>query len=253
MVLDADVQVVSPELSFWQMARVLPFGELVKYGDALCSLHSFSCDSNGHPLKRREPLTTIARLGAFVRSMGSFRRNKNAYRALSFIVERSESPMESCTTVLLCLKRQYGGFGLVRPVMGHVVELDEVGRSLTGTVECRCDMYWQDAHYDLEYDSDSEHSDRASAAHDSLRRTAIRHMGITVGELRWAQLKDPVLFEATARLIAKDIGHRIVKRDPELEFKYSQAYLELRRQLFWRERRDAGEDPSPLHVAELAW
>lgn len=252
VVLDMDVQIVSPELSFWQMAKILPLGELVKYGDALCGKYSFALDNEGRPVKREVPLTTVERIGSFIHAMGKGAANTAALRALRFIVEGSESPMESDVTILLCLKRQYGGFGFRRPEMGHVVELDDIGKRIYGADTCRCDMYWQHAGYDLEYDSDQEHGP-GSATHDSLRRTAIRHMGITVGELRAPQITDSETFVATAKLLAKDLRISIHKRSDELEYKYWIAYTDLRRQLFWWERRDAGSDPSPLRVAELNW
>lgn len=252
VMLDVGMQLVSPELSFWQMGKILPLGELIKFGDALTGKYSYTLDANGRMVKRHMSLTTVKRLSDFIAKMGTRKCNPNAFKAIKYIVEGSESPMESDVTILLCLKRLYGGFALPKPIMGYVVRLDEIGKRLAECSECRCDMYWPDANYDLEYDSNQEHGPEA-ASHDSMRRSAIRHRGITVGELRWPQVSDAETFEISARLIAKDIGHRIVKRSPELEFKYSLAYQDLRRQLFWWERMECCEAASPLRIGDLDW
>lgn len=252
VLLEAGVQIASPELSFWQMSKVLPLGELVKYSDALCGRYSYTIGPDGRLVRRRAPLTTAKRLEAFARKMGSPRTNPVAFKALRTVVDNSESPMESCTTVLLCLKRMNGGMGFPKPIMGFEVELDEVGRTLTGTGTCRCDMYWRDANYDLEYDSDQEHGS-ASATKDALRRKAIRRAGIRVAELRTPEVMDPKLFEAAALVIAGDLSIRVRKRAQSTEFNHYQAYLDLRAQLFSWERGSSSLGRSPLLIGELDW
>lgn len=250
--LESGIQIVSPELSFWQMSKILPLGELIKYGDALCGKRSYTLDADGYMHKREVPLTTAKRLAAFVRAMGTPRNNRRAFTAVKYVVDNSESPMESCTTILLCLKRQYGGYGFMKPIMGYEVDLDEIGRKLAGTETCRCDMYWPGANYDLEYDSDLVHGPDA-ATKDSMRRSAIKHMGIRVGELRKPQVVDAETFKMSVPIIADELGMKKRWYTEEQRFKHELAYLDLRQQLFSWERAGGSMERSPLCIGDCDW
>jgi hypothetical protein len=81
---------------------------------------------------------------------------------------------------------------------------------------------------------------------DSMRRKALESMGVEVIELTYEEAKDPQLFRATVRRLAKQLGVRLRARS---EHQFAEREEALRSQLF-PEHVQAGqlwdeEEPAP--------
>lgn len=114
------VYAASPELVFRQIAAKRTLLEAVYVGYALCS--SYRVDGtveDGIAVREGddEPLTSVARIGEYLRrTEGSYGCAK-ARRALSYVREGSVSPMESALAMGLTLPLCLGGFGAGDVVM----------------------------------------------------------------------------------------------------------------------------------------
>ena len=62
---------------------------------------------------------------AFLDSVGKVNGKAKAKRALKYVIDGSLSPMETMVYMLLCLPVMLGGYGLPKPEMNSIIELDE--------------------------------------------------------------------------------------------------------------------------------
>ncbi len=153
-----DVFVTSPELSIVMLAPCLSFNNLV----ALC------CESCGryvkdptHPkgIRKRPPLTNIARLSCYVEKLGPHTKGIAKLRqALKYAVDGCRSPMETAIALLISLPVKYGGYGFPKPLVNWRIDLTSEQQRMAQRHYIEADLYFKDANATVEYDSDEEHS-----------------------------------------------------------------------------------------------
>ena len=127
------LSVCSPELTFVQMANLLSVEELACLGTTLCGIYAkepfgfggLSFDGKGGALPRRDQLTTVRSIEAFIEGTPGLNGVKKARSALRLTLERSRSPMETASAMLLSAPFLRGGFGLPKPVLNCRVDLPE--------------------------------------------------------------------------------------------------------------------------------
>ncbi len=85
--------VSTPEFCFVQMASQLKIAQLVQLGFELCGTYAMS--SEGPAQQREAPLTSTAKLSAFVKANPHIRGCKQARRALNHVKDGAASPMEA--------------------------------------------------------------------------------------------------------------------------------------------------------------
>lgn len=192
--------VCSPELTFVQMGSLLPPIHLACFGMCLCGIFavspstgSESLQSGGergflHRLPRRRTLVEKARIVAFVESHGNLAGSKNARSALRLMVERSRSPMESATALMLCAPASMGGYALPTPSLNCRIDLPSWlhgstrsnGRNSFGsTPYAECDFMFvnKDRLLLADYHGGLDHSGEENVNHDSLKVNAFENLG----------------------------------------------------------------------------
>ena len=222
--LSEDVYIVSPELAFVQMGAEMPFDEHVKLGLRLCADYAL----RGGEIVQTSAPTSRRQIQRFVDRFEGRWGAKGSRRTLSYVADGSGSPMESHSTMLSCLPRTNGGYRFSLPELNRLIELDRATAQMVPQRYFKCDLYWPRQKVAIEYDSDAFHtgSDRIMA--DSLRRNALKHMGIKVTTVGRQQIMDSRMFDIVMRQIAKDLGRRIYEPfAPPLE-----AVVRLRNLLF---------------------
>lgn len=112
--------------------------------------------------------------------------------------------MESLLSMLLCLPRSLGGFGLPRPELNFPIETNE-----GGVVMRRCDLCWPDQRFALEYDSDTFHSDASKLHLDSSRRSTLEKAGVHVVSVTKNQVFDRGQLLNLATIVSKRLGKRL--------------------------------------------
>ena len=108
------VYAASPELVFRQIAAKHSLLEAVYVGYALCSSYRVDGQVDGGIAIREgddAPLTTVSRIGAYLRKTEGSYGCAKARRALSYVREGSASPTESALAMGLSLPAWLGGFG----------------------------------------------------------------------------------------------------------------------------------------------
>ncbi len=145
------VYAASPELVFRQIAAKHSLLEAVYVGYALCSSYRVDAAVEGGIAPREgddEPLTSVERIGEYLRKTEGSYGCAKARRALSYVREGSTSPTESALAIGLTLPLCLGGFGAGDIVLRGGVEAGNeakrhadsgFARSVSLTMENGCD------------------------------------------------------------------------------------------------------------------
>jgi very-short-patch-repair endonuclease len=204
------LSVSSPELVFIQMAEILSLEELVQLGFELCG---------GYRLGNRvdvlrgfrddRPLTSVARLSAYLQSTPGIKGKTKARRALQFIADGAASPMETIVTMLLTLPYKLGGYGFSMPLLNYSVDVSLNTSRNARTRKYRCDLYWPERRVAIEYDSESYHVDSKQIAKDMIRRNALVSTGIKVVTVSKTQVSNRANLRELAFVLGKLLGKRM--------------------------------------------
>ena len=209
-----DMYVSSPEFVFLQMASKLTLRQLVALGCELCGTYVLVSDDDGHPMAaddyptRVAPLTNAGKIQKFVDKAVKARGRAKALRALRYVVDGSNSPMETMTYLLLCLPPKLGGYGIPKPVMNAKIELDDEGKSIAQRRSCRGDICWPDPKLDIEYHGDV-HVGATQMKSDVGRELGIEHMGWRVITVTGPQVLDMERFEVVVGEVASHLKKRL--------------------------------------------
>lgn len=220
--------VCSPEFCFVLMASCLDLPKLIELGFELCGTYDISRGS----YKECEPLTTAAKLRAFVDKCANLHGIKKARQAISYVANNSASPMETISVILLCLPYRMGGYGIELPQLNYPITLDRKAMHIAGKRTCRCDLYWQKKKLAVEYEGVEYHEGEYNMIKDSSRRSALTSMGIKVVSVTKRDINYEDSLNGIAHLIAKHLGKKLKYQDPE----FTQKYRELQKSLV-RNRR----------------
>lgn len=176
------------------------------------------------------PLTTVDQLLAFVQGTPNAHGRAKALRVLSYLQNRSASPMESALYMLLCLPNSLGGYGIPAPQFNYRINIPQRFRKLADRSYCECDLCWPDANLCLEYDSELHHADLERRQSDARRRNTLLSMGCTVVTVTYDQVANGESLNRLARQTAKRVGKRLRLNDPD----FTRAHLALKAEL-WQE------------------
>lgn len=203
--------VSSPHLLFIQMAHELSLVELVLLGYELCGTYTLD-KSDPRGFRNRRPIASVSSLQCFLDRTGSLHGIKKARRALRYVADMSESPMESIQAMLLFLPRSIGGMGIDLAELNGRIRVDASVRPFAKGKTYRCDLLWRSQRIAMEYESNSFHTDSRSVARDSKRRTDLIAAGYTVVTMTTDQLFDAREFESIANLLIRRMGKRVRKQ-----------------------------------------
>lgn len=195
--------VSTPEATFLQLGKESSLIQLITIGYELCGSYGLSAQSDSGFL-RREPRSNPQLIERYLEKCDGIHGVKAAKRASSYIAKGSASPMESLLSMLLCLPPSLGGFGLPRPALNFPIETNE-----GGIVMRRCDLYWPDQRFALEYDSDTFHSDASKLHLDSSRRSTLEKAGVHVVSVTKNQVFDRGQLFNLATIVSKRLGKRL--------------------------------------------
>lgn len=215
-----NVFVCSPEFALIQSAPSLSDAEFLRVAFALCGTYR-SVDSDAFPL------TTPMKINQAITHMARLRGAKCTRRLAPHIMENAASPRETALVLHLCLPYRLGGYGFPHPELNAVVKLDERTKRLAGKQYLSPDLFWRQAKIAVEYDSDEWHTASTRIARDAQRRSIFTHLGITEICVTRRQFNDLVALDKVARVLARQLHHRIHPRDND----FRKKQIELRKQL----------------------
>lgn len=198
-----DLYISTPEATFLQLGKESSLIQLITIGYELCGSYGLSAQSDSGFL-RREPRSNPQLIERYLEKCDGIHGVKAAKRASSYIAKGSASPMESLLSMLLCLPRSLGGFGLPCLELNFPIETNE-----GGVLMRRCDLCWPDQRFSLEYDSDTFHSDASKLHLDSSRRSTLEKAGIHVVSVTKNQVFDRGQLFNLATIASKRLGKRL--------------------------------------------
>lgn len=236
--LDNGIAICSPELTFVQMGTVLSVPQLACFGMALCGIYavdpfhrslsfpesSGSCLSG---LPRRKQLIAKDRLASFAAENARIEGSRRARAALRLILERSRSPMESVTAIMLSAPVSKGGFALPAPLLNCRVKLPAWLHRGVRTAAAfnepdpyaECDFVFSRGKklVLVDYHGEWSHSGEKNIHHDSLRSNAFADIRLPYFTITKRQFFDLELLEKLAAQIQSRLGirKRIYVDDPE--------------------------------------
>lgn len=224
----------SPGLCFLHLAATLdPLG-LLLLGYELLGTYA-PCPTSPFGIRKRAPLANLEDLQGEIARAGTARGVDRARRSLGHMLPGAASPMEARLALMLTLPRRAGGYGLPAPLLNHTFDINGRSRAGADRRRYRGDLCWPDARVALEYDSDAAHTGSRRIAADARRRNALADRGIEVVGATRAQVSDPAELEALVQVVARKVGHRLRKPDPEQRRRRE----ELHERLFGRSRYGA--------------
>lgn len=226
--------VATPELLFVQQANVLSPVDLMLFGLELCGTYTRSASGdlkfqNCPEATTREKLHQFAERArkCHVRGAGI------AQKSLRWVIDGSNSPMESALMLFLCLPIHRGGYGLPLPSLNPKRKLGKKAAQMLHQEAIRCDLHWLDKNVVVEYDSTQEHLNPAAAARDALRSDALGLENTSVVRITPQMITRPAEFDKIVRALARAIKKRM---EPEA-YDMTKARIELRKRLFpWLSR-----------------
>jgi len=227
--INAELVVSSPELCFLQMAGELPLIDLVVLGFEFCGSYRLGRQSEPEQgLRADRPLSSVAKLSAYLEKTAGLRGHKNAAYALKFIVDRSASPMETALCMLLTLPCRLGGYGLPQPQLNYGLGASNKTRKIGPSrgSEFYGDLYWPEQRVDVEYDSDAYHNERKARTKDGARRNALTVAGETVLTVSRDQIMQTAELRTVARELSALLGKRL--RDSGQDFRARHTLLRAR-------------------------
>lgn len=243
MRIDDRIGVVSPELCLLQMASSLSLPQLIRTGCDLCGSYA----DVGEIRYGCQPVTSPAKIEAFVQRAEGMHGIKPLRRALPHILADSASPMETALALLLSLPCSLGGYGLPKPQMNRRVDVGRRQKDLASQSFYRCDLYWKGAGKDegvaIEYDSEQFHAGPDKEAHDAQRRNELSALKVKPLTVKAETVYDWHKLDTTAKDTAKLLGWRMQPQCKD----YLQRQLSLRRILL-----DEAERPPQKRMGDLA-
>lgn len=177
----------SPEAGFLFAAATLPFYEVVRVGCLLCSMY-VSDRSQAMLQRSRLPVTSVKKIRQYLKGADNAHGIKIARKAINYVIDNCNSPMEVSLAVLSCLPISRGGYALKRPAMNGEIRLMLAVAKKMGIQKCHCDMVWEEQKTVLEYESNLTHLDKYQHEYDKKRSSAITLSGYQIINLTAGQL-----------------------------------------------------------------
>jgi len=220
------IYVSSLELCFLQLASVLELRQLIYLGFELCGTYGMGGFGAGG--KQPDPLSSTARLAAFLSRTPGVPGHKKAMRAMKYIIDNSASQAESQLAMTMCLPYMLGGFGLPKPILNCHIALREYASKATRQQDFYCDAFWPEYRLALEYDSDQYHTGAKRIAADAARRNSLAYGDILVVTATKADMNNIGRTKRLAQIMAKHLRKRLTYKDPG----FSAKLIELHRVMY---------------------
>lgn len=214
------ILVCSPEFSLVQLASALPPTEFIRWACALCA--SYRIGERG--IEECEPVTSVARVGAFLEGCYGHRGAGRCRRLLRYVRDGARSPKEVELHLLLGLPARLGGYGLGGDVLNWRLDLGAEDAAIADRPDRRwaeVDLAWPGAAVGLEYQG-REHEGTVET--DRRRLNMLAALGVQVLQVDAAQVSDQALFDRTAWQLARLLGREV----PEPTDEWRAARGELR-------------------------
>ncbi len=128
--LEDGVRIVSPELLLVQISRIATQVELSMLVCELCGTYAISPEAPLGMIQRKRPLTSIARILAYIEQLGAVPGVRSLRAAVALSFDGSGSPMESRLAARVSWPRSKGGYNVPIVSMNEGLEVARISRNL---------------------------------------------------------------------------------------------------------------------------
>lgn len=140
--------------------------------------------------------------------------SRKALDALEWACERSRSPLETKTTIILVLPRRLGGYGLPLPTLNCRIWPSAEELPLSQFAFYEVDISWVERRTVVECDSYANHVSPQQLNHDAMKRNSLKALGWKVSSVTEGQLSGDAL-DVLARQLGRDLGIEVRMPPPE--------------------------------------
>ncbi|MBQ6369092.1 MAG: hypothetical protein IJJ17_03335 [Parasporobacterium sp.] len=201
------VLLASPELCFLQAASQLSFYETIKFGYDLCAMYRLDGFAE-YGQRTRIPATSVRSITRFLDRAGKIYGVAEARHAVKYILDCSNSPMETMLAILETLSFYQGGFSINGQELNKEIFLSERAASVVGRKSVTCDAVWMNERLVLEYDSNETHLTANQHDWDKRKATALAIDGFRVFPVTAGMIRSCSEIEKTFVALRKLLGKR---------------------------------------------
>ena len=205
--LNESVYISSPELCFLQMTRFLPMAKLIEIANNLCAIYSLDKSAEYGQIARKAHIQ-VNDIQTFLGRSAKMPGIKVGRQVISYVLDRSGSPMESKLAALAMIPLSQGGYSLEKPKANFNISLTDEATSFLGRRNCCCDLVWEDQKVVVEYDSNLTHLSQNQHAYDKRKATALSMSGYRGFYITAANVNSFQNIEITFRNLRKVLGQR---------------------------------------------
>lgn len=169
-----DVFLASPELALLHYASHADLADAIALAFELCGTYRLGGLLG---FEKADPLTSAKRLNWFASGVQGARGAKRLRRIADRALDGSASPMETALAMLLSLPGTLGGYGLPSPRLNARIDVSSKNGLNQSKRYYVADLYWPEARFAVEYDSDRWHVGPERIGQDAARRNALLFQG----------------------------------------------------------------------------
>lgn len=215
--------IVRESLCFIQAGSWMNALERIEFGYELCGHYELSPD--GGTYRKRPPLLTRSESLSFIETHAGLRGSKSTKTALARVRDKSRSPMETATALMIALPQRLGGLGYRGIELNCRLNVPTHVRPLTRSTELEVDVFAAGKKVGVEYDGE-DHADPLQRARDAERLATLAAMGIRVHVITKCQFSDQLSLHRALNGVARDLGIRL-----HADAAFQRAQNDLRLQL----------------------
>ena len=192
----------------------MDFHRLIALGYELCGTYVVYRQFGRGIATSTRPLTSTNRIARFLDKCTGRYGVKTAREALRWVVDKSNSPMESALAMLAVLPKTQGGQHLSGIELNREFPLNAEWRRRLGRQSFKPDIYFAKQRVAVEYYG-SDHEAAASKEYDATRHALIEYLGIRVLGVTKAQLYDPDKYQGMLKELYRLLGKKYSRPTPQ--------------------------------------
>ena len=202
--------VSTPEFLFLQMASKTTEARLIMLGYELCGTYVIDRHFARGFASSTEPLTSTSRIGRYLaRCKGQPSVNK-ARTALRWVVDNSNSPMETTLSMLYILPKTQGGQHLSGIELNREFGLSPEWQYRLGRHSFKPDIYFPEVKVAVEYYG-SDHDSVSAKEYDAARQALMEYLGIRVLGVSKQQIYNPDKYQGMLKQLYRLLGKQYRK------------------------------------------
>ena len=204
------------------MASRWSFARTVQLGFELCGTYAIDKSLGRGFASSTRPLSSVARIGRFLDKAEGCYGAEKARGASRYLLDNSNSPMETPLAMLVCLPRTRGGENLSGFIMNKEFPLDPEWARRLGAHSFKPDLFEPNARVAIEYYG-SDHDSATAKEYDASRQAIMEYLDIRVLGISKSQLYQPDKYMGTMKQLRKLLG--IAYRKPTREQQIATLFL----------------------------